>query len=110
MLRFGTLCVNLEDPIFVLTEFNTADFNYTDADPNKTWLGPKDPGTEVDGNQTTCFYKGLNEDWETGYTRKQSWWNVFAARLGFVLAFQVRFKHLNLRFVAVCFCYLHPNN
>ena len=108
VLRFGTLCVNLEDPIFVLTEFNTANFSY-DTDANKTWLGPKDPGTEVDGGQALCYYKGLNEDWETGYTRKQSWWNVFAARLGFVLAFQVRFKHINLRFVAACFVYLPPN-
>ena len=34
---------------------------------------------------------------------KQIWWNVFAARLGFVLAFQVRLKHLNLKLVAVGF-------
>ena len=64
-----------------------------------TWLGPN--STEVGSiDQPECYYKGLNEGFSP-YERKQSWWNVFAARLGFVLAFQVRLKHLNLKLVAV---------
>merc|ERR1712141_851701 len=90
-----------------LSVFDTNDFGWTDD--NTTWLGPKEPGTEVGGlNQTECWYKGLNEE-QSPYERKQIWWNVFAARLGFVLAFQVRLRHLNLRFVAVGFCYLPTN-
>ena len=70
-----------------------------------TWLGPN--STEVGSiDQAECYYKGLNEGFSP-YERKQSWWNVFAARLGFVLAFQVR---LNLGFVVIGFFMLFPTN
>ena len=82
--------MNLPNTMFGIAEFNTSDFG-------SGW--PIDPGNEVDGkNQTLCYYKGLNEDWETGYTRRQSWWNVFAAKLGFVLAFQVSSEYPNVEF------------
>ena len=73
-----------------------------------TWLGPN--STEVGSiDQAECYYKGLNEGFSP-YERKQSWWNVFAARLGFVLAFQVRLKHSNLRLFVVGLYLLFPTN
>ena len=76
--------------MFAITEFNTSDFG-------SGW--PIDPGNEVDGkNQTLCYYKGLNEGWEAEYTRRQGWWNVFAAKLGFVLAFQVGLEYSTVEF------------
>ena len=99
VLRFGTPCISLENGIFALTVFQTKDFGWT-AD-NMTWLGPN--STEVGSiDQAECYYKGLNEGFSP-YERKQSWWNVFAARLGFVLAFQVRLKHSNLGVFVVGF-------
>ena len=47
------------------------------------------PGNAVNNmNQTECWYRGWNEP-KYPYDRKESWWHVFAARLAFVLAFQV---------------------
>ena len=62
-------------------------FNTSDWDPETQY--PKYPGEAVNNEtQTQCFYRGLNED-QLPYERKDSWWHVFAARLAFVLAFQV---------------------
>ena len=67
--------------VHFLSVFNTSDWKPENI--------PRHPGTEVDNeNQTTCYYRGLNEPFEP-YNRKSEWWHVFAARLAFVLAFQV---------------------
>ena len=90
-LRFGAPCISLENGMFLLTVFYTKDV-LNDTDANMTWLGQKEPVAEVYETQDMCYYKGMNED-QYPYERKQSWWNVFAARLEFVLAFQVHLKH-----------------
>ena len=60
-------------------------------DWNRTTQWPDSPGNDVNGtDQEICWYRGLNEP-EFPYERKDSWWHVFAARLAFVLAFQVRY-------------------
>ena len=62
-------------------------FNTEDWDKETQW--PDNPGEVVNNqNQTECWYRGLNEP-QWPYERKDSWWHVFAARLAFVLAFQV---------------------
>ena len=72
-------------------------FNTSDWDIDTQW--PDFPGEAV-GNETqaSCMYRGLNEP-QLPYERKDSWWHVFAARLAFVLAFQVSiflFIHRNI--------------
>ena len=58
-----------------------------DDDGNPQWPGPEDPGEF--GNQTQCYFKGLREN-EYPYTEhRPAWWHVFAAKMAFVLAFQV---------------------
>ena len=67
--------------IFFSLVFNTS--SWTDEQY------PKYPGSSVNNtNQTECWYRGWNEP-EYPYERKESWWHVFAAKLAFVLAFQV---------------------
>ena len=52
-------------------------------------MGPKEPGDAVnDLNQTECWYKGTREPYHP-YDLKVEWWHIFAARLAFVLAFEV---------------------
>ena len=67
-----------------------------DDDGNPEWPGPKEPGQAVDGlNQTECYFKGITEN-EYPYEYRPEWWHVFAARMAFVLAFQVRNMYLIL--------------
>ena len=75
--------------------FNTSDWLRDtsewslDDDGNPIWPGPQDPGDAVNGqNQTECFFKGLTTS-EYPYKHSWPWWHVFAARLAFVLCFQV---------------------
>ena len=79
--------------------FNTSDWMrdpstwQLDDNDNPKWPGPEDPGDAVGGqNQTQCYFKGLRED-EYPYDYKPAWWHVFAAKMAFVLAFQVLLPH-----------------
>ena len=61
---------------------------------NPKWPGPEDPGKAVDHqNQTVCYFRGIREDEygspEDPYAHKPAWWHVFAAKVIFVVAFQV---------------------
>ena len=78
--------------------FNTSDWDDKSIWPiNKDgipeWPGPRNPGEAVNGqNQTECYFKGLTErdiSRDYPYYNKLEWWHVFAARMVFVLAFQV---------------------
>ena len=80
-----------ENTIFsCFSVFHTEDWNISTQ-----W--PDNPGSL--GNQSICWYRGLNEPQEP-YERKDSWWHVFAARLAFVLAFQVGFYSIYENFYA----------
>ena len=82
--------------------FNTSDWERDksiwpiDDDGNPQWPGPENPGEAVGGlNQTECYFKGITES-EYPYKYRPEWWHVFAARMAFVLAFQVTQFFLNM--------------
>ena len=84
-------------PVFPFTVFNTSDWmrdtsTWPKIDGVPTWPGPRDPGEAVNGqNQTECYFRGLNEPFYP-YEKRVEWWHVFAARMAFVLAFQVYYS------------------
>ena len=80
---------------FVTIVFNTSDWERDtsiwpiDDDGNPEWPGPREPGEAVNYlNQTQCYFKGMTKT-EYPYDYSPLWWQVFAARMVFVLAFQV---------------------
>ena len=79
--------------------FNTSDWERDQGtwpiiDGIPTWPGPQSPGEAVNNqNQTECYFKGITEN-EYPYEYRPEWWHVFAARMAFVLLFQVRYLYL----------------
>ena len=75
--------------------FNTSDWSRDKStwpliDGTPTWPGPQEPGEAVNNqNQTECHFKGITTN-EYPYERTAAWWHVFAARMAFVLVFQVQ--------------------
>ena len=85
--------------LLFLLVFNTSDWNITTrdwptVDGQPTWPGPQNPGEAVNNeDQSECYFKGMYdrnlEKVPYPYEKDMAWWHVFAARLAFVLAFEV---------------------